>query len=147
MRNTLETSDGGEARLRLALKSCDFVDLSVAGMICGGGKKIKYFKVGWSRGRQELLMFDTFLGRRRPSPGRSIRYSGTPSRDTPFSPYTPANSGPAAHQNRGREGRRRNLNSLTSSCAVFNYIFQNEQNGGNCSNLCLRENLSSLSLK
>ena len=46
VRNTLETSDGGEARLRLALKSCDFVDLSVAGMICGGGKKIKYFKVG-----------------------------------------------------------------------------------------------------
>ena len=43
----LEASDGGggEARLRLALKSCDFVDLSVAGMICGGGKKIKYFKV------------------------------------------------------------------------------------------------------
>ena len=38
-------SDGAESRLRLALKSCDFVDLSVAGMICGGGKKIKYLKV------------------------------------------------------------------------------------------------------
>ena len=36
---------GGESRQRLALKSCDFVDLSVVGVICGGGKKIKYFKV------------------------------------------------------------------------------------------------------
>ena len=37
--------DSEENRLRLALRSCDFVDLSVAGMICGGGKKIKYLKV------------------------------------------------------------------------------------------------------
>ena len=44
---------GGDTRLRLALKSCDFVDLSVVGRICGGGKKIKYFKVVTAAKEQE----------------------------------------------------------------------------------------------
>ena len=41
------SQDPGAAssRARLALNSCDFVDLSVVGAICGAGKKIKYFKV------------------------------------------------------------------------------------------------------
>lgn len=34
-----------DPRMRLALSDCDFVDLTVTGAICGGGKKIKYFKV------------------------------------------------------------------------------------------------------
>ena len=35
----------GDPRMRLALSDCDFVDLTITGVICGGGKKIKYFKV------------------------------------------------------------------------------------------------------
>ena len=60
----LEASDGGggEPRLRLALKSCDFVDLSVAGMICGGGKKIKYFKEKTKPRPKHTIFWDAITG-------------------------------------------------------------------------------------
>ena len=64
VRNTVETSDPdtGQTRLRLALKSCDFVDLSVAGMICGGGKKIKYFKEKTKPRPKHTIFWDAITG-------------------------------------------------------------------------------------
>ena len=59
--SSLGVSDAAQTRLRLALKSCDFVDLSVAGMICGGGKKIKYLKVVAGAVRNDLLQLSHFL--------------------------------------------------------------------------------------
>ena len=52
---TISGDSAGDSRMRLALASCDFVDLTVTGAICGGGRKIKYFKVEPSE-----IKFETF---------------------------------------------------------------------------------------
>ena len=70
------SQDPGAAssRARLALNSCDFVDLSVVGAICGAGKKIKYFKV--IQNNSVFAIFAWLKEKTKPRPKHTIFWDG-----------------------------------------------------------------------